>query len=72
MKLAKDNYSFEWRDPKTSFNSPGHPRRWFHCREVIMSEGAGGRIVTVHNDVVHGVKNGNQQSRTTEGTTTGA
>jgi hypothetical protein len=72
MKLAKDNYSYRWEDPKTSFNSPGHPRRWFHCREVIVSEGTGGRIVTVYNDEVHGVKNGNQQSRPIERTTAGA
>jgi hypothetical protein len=55
MKLVKD--SFEWRDPKTTFNSPNHPRRWFHCREVIMPEGAGGRIVTVYNHEIHGAKN---------------
>ena len=71
MKLAKDNYSFRWEDPKTSFNSPGHPRRWFHCREVIVSEDAGSRIVTVHNDKVHGVKNDDQQSRPIERTTAG-
>jgi hypothetical protein len=56
MKLAKDRYSFEFKDPKTSFNSPGHPRRWFHCREVIVPEGAGGRIVTVYNEERQGEK----------------
>lgn len=56
MKLAKDQHSFVWEDPKTFLNSPDHPRHWFHCREVIVSEGAGGRIVTLHNDKVHGVK----------------
>ena len=57
MKLATDRYSFEFKDPKTSFNSPGHPRRWFHCREVIVPEGAGGRIVTIYNHEIHGAKN---------------
>lgn len=58
MKLTKDKYTvFEWeKDPKILFNNPGHPRRWMHCREVIVPEGAGGRIVTLYNDEVHGVK----------------
>lgn len=56
MKLAEDRYSFEFKDPKISFNSPGHPRRWFHCREVIVSDDAGNRIVTIYNHEIHGAK----------------
>ena len=69
MKKFRDGQSIGYAAPR---NSNRHPRLWLHCREMIVSEDMARRIVTVHNDEVHGVKNDNQQSRTTEGTTTGA
>lgn len=45
---------------------------WLRSRETTVSEATGRRILTLHNDEVHGVKNDDQQTRTTEGTITGA
>lgn len=33
------------------------PRLWLHSREMVVSEDTGRKIVTVHNDEVHGVRN---------------
>lgn len=38
-------------------NSSRRPRLWLHSRETTVSEATERRIVTLHNDEVHGVKN---------------
>jgi hypothetical protein len=70
MKMFKDGQNnIVYAAPR---NSNKHATwRWLHCREIIVSEVTGRRILTLDNGEVHGVKNGDQQSRPTEGTTAG-
>ena len=58
MKKFRDGQSIGYEAPR---NSNRHPRHWFHCREIIVSEATGRRIVTIYNHEIHGAKDGKSQ-----------
>lgn len=72
MRVSRiERYTIGWTPPVGMYKIP--PQQVLsHIREVLVPDGDDCGVTMIHNDEIHGVKNGYKQSEVVEGITTGA